>query len=66
MNGYRLVKGDMKSVSWSISVINMCVLLCQIMPFTHTLGKFAAKPRTLSAEGANEWRSHEKRRWAGH
>ena len=39
-------KGDMKSVSSSIGVINVCVLVCQITPFTHRLGKFAAKART--------------------
>ena len=29
------------------------------MPFTRTLGKFAAKPRILSTNGAIEWQSHE-------
>ena len=42
---YVITKGDMKSVSWNIGVINVCILLCQITPFTQTLGEFAAKPR---------------------
>ena len=41
-------------------------VLRRITPFTHRLCKFAANPRNLSAEGANECRSHEEERWAGH
>ena len=54
----------MKSVSRSIGLINLNVLqyvLCQITRFSHTSGKFAAKPRIFSTEDANEWQSQEKK-----